>query len=256
MANVMLVAEIMQRAGASGDPKLVGLIGELMKELNAEGGAGTADGGVEVQDSGIAPSGMKYVVCVEATTKDGVKMQHPLIGGGYAMPRDIDDIKMTMGSNRGELESQMGYIADTLRRNFGVKVTYVLVSDEAIALLEQRLRELLQNLSDAIDEAAQAKEAACRLMNVEVSADDISDDMLMEIIRKTMYAGSAVGADGKVVERADGETYVEEDNIAERKSADSDDDDDDDDYEDEDEEDDDYDDDDDGDYDDEDAEDD
>ena len=62
MKKEMLVAEIMSRAGALGDAKLVSLIGDLLKEVTNEDAIG--------KNQKVIP-GSKYVVCVEATMSNG-----------------------------------------------------------------------------------------------------------------------------------------------------------------------------------------
>lgn len=205
-AKVMeLVGKIMMETAAKGDPVLAGMVGELMTEISA----GTNVDEV-IEDTGIAPAGKQYVVCVEATRPDGTKVQHPLVGGGYTMPDSIDDVKMTTGTDLDALKRQCSYIEDSVKSMCGAKVNYILLDNETISSLEERLRALLQKLSDAIDAAAKAKAEACGVMNVDVDIDDISDDMLRSIIRDTLYAGSAVDASGNIVERQDGEKYAEE----------------------------------------------
>lgn len=221
-----LVGEILSRCGALGDAKLSGLMGELMSEISKAPETPT-----------VAVPG-KYVVCVEATMKDGTKVQHPLIGG-YAVPTSIDGYQMMVGDNLVALQSEtQGMAAAVVSRYRNVHVRYVPVTDEALATLEEKLRKLLTDLVDAINKAADAKAEAYGMMNVNVESEDITDEMVADVIRKTLYAGAALTEDGQVVDRNEGETYVEEDEIA--GSDDGYDDYEDEDYEDEDYEDDEY----------------
>lgn len=222
--NLMLVGEILSRVSALGDTELAGMVGQLLSELSAEPSAETTSA-----PSPAAPK-TKYVVCVEATTKSGEKLQHPIIGGGYGVPSSVEGYTMTYSDDLVALQRQTQSMAQAIESRYGVNVRYVPVTEEALESLKTKLRELIQNLSDMVDKAAEAKAAAYGTMNVSLEMSDISDDMLRDVISKTLYAGSSLNTAGEVVDRVEGETYVEEDRIAERAGSPSEYEDDDDDW--------------------------
>lgn len=212
--KMVLMGQILTRCGALGDTELAAMMGELMSGIGQETAAATP------------ASAEVYVICIEATLPDGTKVQHPLIGG-YSVPTCIEDYKMMTGSSLTEVQRQADYMREMVERMYPVKVRVVGTSEENIAELQKRLAELLTNLMGAIDEAAEAKQRAYNMMNVNVGTEDISDDMLKDIMRQTLYAGSALSDDGKsILEREDGVSYQEEDEIRNRSN----------DYEDDDEE--------------------
>lgn len=212
--KMVLMGQILTRCGALGDTELAAMMGELMSGIGQETAAATP------------ASAEVYVICIEATLPDGTKVQHPLIGG-YSVPTCIEDYKMMTGSSLTEVQRQADYMREMVERMYPVKVRVVGTSEENIAELQKRLAELLTNLMGAIDEAAEAKQRAYNMMNVNVGTEDISDDMLKDIMRQTLYAGSALSDDGKsILEREDGVSYQEEEEIRNRSN----------DYEDDDEE--------------------
>jgi len=188
MNNMQLVAAIMQRIGVLGDAELAGMIGELLQTQNNEQTSTTEK---EIKNG-------KYIMCVEATV-NGNKIQHPVIGGsGY--PRNIEDFKMTIGDNLVKLQQDTESYKRMIESSLPVKVRYVAVTDEQVEALQQKLTELLTSLTDAIDKAAEAKREAAKVVNVELTADDISKDMLAEIIRKVYYSGAGIAANGDIVD--------------------------------------------------------
>lgn len=209
--KMVLMGQILTRCGALGDTELAAMMGELMSGIGQETAAATP------------ASAEVYVICIEATLPDGTKVQHPLIGG-YSVPTCIEDYKMMTGSSLTEVQRQADYMREMVERMYPVKVRVVGTSEENIAELQKRLAELLTNLMGAIDEAAEAKQRAYNMMNVNVGTEDISDDMLKDIMRQTLYAGSALSDDGKsILEREDGVSYQEEDEIRNRSCDDEDD---------------------------------
>lgn len=209
-----LMGQILTRCGALGDTELAAMMGELMSGIGQETATATP------------ASAEVYVICIEATLPDGTKVQHPLIGG-YSVPTCVEDYKMMTGSSLTEVQRQADSMRGMVERMYPVKVRVVGTSQENIAELQKRLTELLTNLMGVIDEAAEAKQRAYNMMNVNVGAEDISDDMLKDIMRQTLYAGSALSDDGKsIMEREDGVSYQEEEEIRNRSN----------DYEDDDEE--------------------
>lgn len=222
--KMKLLGDIMQRCGALGDATLAGMLGELMSELSDSGSNSTS----------AKENSCKYVLCVEATLRNGVKVQHPIIGGNF-QPKTAEDFKMTISSDIVSLQEQTDSMRRMIEGRFPVKVRLVPVTDSAIESLNNKLSNLIDNLMDMIQEAADAKQAAYNLMNVEISAEEITNEMLSEVMRKTIYAGACITSDGKVVDRTE-ERYVEEDNIDNSNSGSEDDEDedeyDDDDYED------------------------
>lgn len=209
--KMVLMGQILTRCGALGDTELAAMMGELMSGIGQETAAATPT------------SAEVYVICIEATLPDGTKVQHPLIGG-YSVPTCIEDYKMMTGSSLTEVQRQADYMREMVERMYPVKVRVVGTSEENIAELQKRLAELLTNLMGAIDEAAEAKQRAYNMMNVNVGTEDISDDMLKDIMRQTLYAGSALSDDGKsILEREDGVSYQEEDEIRNRSCDDEDD---------------------------------
>lgn len=216
-----LMGQILTRCGALGDTELAAMMGELMSGIGQETAASTP------------ASAEVYVICIEATLPNGTKVQHPLIGG-YSVPTCVEDYKMMTGSSLTEVQRQADSMRGMVERMYPVKVRVVGTSQENIAELQKRLAELLTNLMGVIDEAAEAKQRAYNMMNVNVGTEDISDDMLKDIMRQTLYAGSALSDDGKsIMEREDGVSYQEEDEIRNR-SYDYEDDDEESEYEDED----------------------
>lgn len=209
--KMVLMGQILTRCGALGDTELAAMMGELMSGIGQETAA-------------VTPASAEvYVICIEATLPDGTKVQHPLIGG-YSVPTCIEDYKMMTGSSLTEVQRQADYMREMVERMYPVKVRVVGTSEENIAELQKRLAELLTNLMGAIDEAAEAKQRAYNMMNVNVGTEDISDDMLKDIMRQTLYAGSALSDDGKsILEREDGVSYQEEDEIRNRSCDDEDD---------------------------------
>lgn len=204
--RIELVGQILSRCGALGDVQLAAMMGELMEGLSEEAAAPV--------------SADKYVICIEATLPNGTKVQHPLIGG-YTVPTRIEDYKMIVGESLTEVQRQADAFRTMIEGAFPVKVRVVGTSAANIAELEKRLAELLNNLMNVIDEAAAAKQRAYNMMNVEVGAEDISNEMLVDIMKKTLYAGSALSDDGKnIVEREDGVKYQEEEDIRDRDSYD------------------------------------
>jgi len=199
MTKIELVGNILQRVGAlGGDAELSKMLGQLMSEISTE------------SDESASKAAGKYVVCIEATLPDGTKVQHPLVGG-YLIPNNIDEIGMMVGDNLVNLQRENEALTRAVESAYPqVHVRYVPVSDDALSSLEDKLKTLLTSLSEAIDAAATAKQKACGLMNVDVNVEDISDEMLQDIMAKTMYAGAALTEDGKVVDREDGVKYDEE----------------------------------------------
>lgn len=208
-----LIGKILQKAGSLGDAELAGMLGELMvvtsEENAAEAAANTAGGA----------SADLYVMCVEATLPDGSKVQHPYVGA-TSFPNTVDDIQMVAGTDLLALQQDNQLMAHAIENAMGVHVRYVPVSNETYAELERRLHDLLHRLSDAIDEAAEKKAEVYGLMNVHMDVDDIPKDMLQDVLSKTMYAGTAIAADGSCVER-NGEEYEEEKRIRENRQEES-----------------------------------
>lgn len=209
MKKEMLVAEIMSRAGSLGDAKLVSLIGELLKEVTNEDAIG--------KNQKVIP-GSKYVVCVEATMNNGQKVQHPVIGGGYGVPSSVDGYKMTIGDDLIKLQRDTEYMKSAIEGRLPVKVRYVPVTDEAVSALEEKLSDLINNLVSLIDEVAEKKQEAYNMMHVEVEPSDITNDMVADVMRKTIYAGACLNEAGEVVDRTE-EKYVEEQRIDERNNS-------------------------------------
>lgn len=210
--KMKLLGEIMQRCGALGDASLAGMLGELMSELSSEPDS-TARTTVE---------GCKYVLCVEATLQNGTKVQHPVIGGNV-MPTKAEDFKMTISDNLISLQRDTECMKSMIENRFPVKVRVVPVTDESIESLQSKLSELIDNLMEMIQEAADAKAAAYQLMNVELESEDITNQMLSDVMRKTIYAGACLTEAGEVVDRTD-EKYVEEEKISEADNFDDEDD--------------------------------
>lgn len=207
MRRELLVAEIMSRAGACGDTELVSLIGELLKEV--------ASPRESESEQKIAKQGQKYVVCVEATQRDGKKVSHPVIGWG-CLPTSTDAYKMTIGENLVELQRKTRDMKSSIEGSFPVKVVYVPVDDETIATLEQKLKSLIDNLVRLIEEVAEKKKAAYDLVHAEVEPEDISDRMIADVMRKTIYAGACINDNGEVEDRIEGR-YEEERQMSPKK---------------------------------------
>jgi hypothetical protein len=220
MANkVLLIGQILQKVS---DPEVTKLLGELMSELSNEENNETA------AVSGVAGA-QNYVVCVEATLQDGSKVQHPVVGSGYGIPTSVDDYTMTVSTDLVELQQECAGMQRMIENALPVKVRYVPVSDEALETLKEKLKELINQVSNLLDEVAQKKAEAYGLMNVELSADDVSEDMLADVIRKTIYAGAALDKNGNVVDKP-AEKYVEEEAIERQKAREGSNDDDNDSY--------------------------
>ena len=188
MDKMNLMAQIMMRVGSLGDAELAGMIGELFSEITNNATEGTAPQ--------ATTKGQKYVVCVEATVR-GEKIYHPIIGGSF-VPRNIADFKMTIDEDLVKLQRDTGYMKSSLA-NMGLKVIYVPVSDEQIASLNEKLAELMKNLEEMVEKAAEAKAQAAGVMNVKLNINDITNEMLSEIIRKTYYSGAGIKENGEVV---------------------------------------------------------
>ena len=210
MRRELLVAEIMSRAGATGDAELVSLVGELLKEV--------ASPTEPESEQKVAKQGQKYVVCVEATQRNGKKVSHPVIGWGCS-PTSTDGYKMTIGDSLVELQRKTRDMKSSIEGRFPVKVVYVPVDDETIAALEQKLKSLIDNLVSLIEEVAEKKKAAYNLVHAEVEPEDISDKMVAEVMRKTIYAGACINDNGEVEDRIEGR-YEEERQMSPNKDDD------------------------------------
>lgn len=211
MEKTMLIGAIMSRISALGDAELAGMMGELLVELSKPTDNTTT--------TPVNPKEGKYVVCVEATTSTGEKIQHPIIGGNI-MPSSVDDYKMIVGEDLVKLQRDNQSLKSAIESRYPmVHVRYVPVTDEALASLEKKLKELIDNLSKMLDEAAEAKREAYNLMHVTLSPEDISDDMIADVMRKTIYAGAGINANGEVVDRTPDDKYIEEREIERRNKS-------------------------------------
>lgn len=225
MKRTMLIGEIMERVSALGDVQLGRMMGELLAELSYPDN--------DTPETSANQKDTKYVLCVEATTNDGAKIQHPVIGG-YASPSCPDDYKMIVGEDLVAMQRNNQGLKSAIESRYPmVHVRYVPVTDEALASLERKLKELIENLENMLEEAANAKQQAYNMMHVNLNSSDITDEMIAEVIRKTIYAGAGLNSNGEVVDRTPEEKYVEEREIERRNNQDKEKTDEDDDEEDE-----------------------
>lgn len=206
MANKMeILGKLMMEA--ANNPKIMGLLGELLVELQDE---------KSVEDIQQV-AGCIYVLGVEATNKDGSKVVHPILTNvnGYGYARCIQDIGMLRENTL--IAAQRMADRYTAISGMGLKLRVIQVTEEAYDKLTEKMTKLLSDLEDAIDEAAQAQGKAYDVMNADIDVNSISEQMLSDILRKTLYAGACVDDNGEVVDRQE-ETYEEERRIGRRSS--------------------------------------
>ena len=67
-----------------------------------------------------------------------------------------------------------------------------------------------------IEEVAEKKKAAYDLVHAEVEPEDISDRMIADVMRKTIYAGACINDNGEVEDRIEGR-YEEERQMSPKK---------------------------------------
>ena len=198
----MLIGKIVSKAGATGDTELISLIGKLLSELSSESKT-------EVHRT---TSDVKYIVCIEATMKNGKKVFHPIVGGCMNVPRSVPNKKMVIGDDLVQLQRDTHSMKNSIEKKFSLKVVYVPVSDKSISALENKLKKFFRDVEKLGKDIAKKKKEAYAFMNVEISTKGIDKTIASDMMKNTVFAGGCLSDEGKVIDRPK-EQYIEEKKI-------------------------------------------